>query len=98
MKTRQFTKTLGTVVAFGAIVLALSNLSHVKAESEESRSRIGLKVARVPLNMAGKDPELVGYGSYLVNVAANCNECHSASPLPYMALAVKRTLVRCLPS
>ncbi len=80
MKTRQFTKTLGTVVGFGAIVLALSNLSYVKAESEESRSRIGLKVAPVPLNMAGKDPELVGYGSYLVNVAASCNDCHSASP------------------
>jgi hypothetical protein len=73
-----FGRTLAAIVTFGAIILALSDLSRAKAESEESLARIGLKVSPVPLNMAGKDPALVGYGSYIVNVQANCNSCHSA--------------------
>jgi hypothetical protein len=40
----------------------------------------GFQVAPVPLNMVGKDPSLVGYGSYLVNAAGDCNGCHSAGP------------------
>ena len=27
--------------------------------------------------MTGKDPNLVGYGSYLVNASGDCNGCHS---------------------
>jgi hypothetical protein len=42
----------------------------------------GLKIAPVPLNMTGKDPNLVGYGSYLVNVANDCNFCHTAGGPP----------------
>src|ERR1700730_11141287 len=40
----------------------------------------GLAISPVPLNMTGKDPNLVGYGSYLVNAAGDCNGCHSAGP------------------
>jgi hypothetical protein len=40
----------------------------------------GFQIAPVPLNMQGKDPLLVGYGSYLANAAGDCNGCHSAGP------------------
>ena len=40
----------------------------------------GLAIAPVPLNMTGKDPNLVGYGSYLVNAVGDCNGCHSNGP------------------
>ena len=40
----------------------------------------GLQIAPVPLNMVGKDANLVGYGSYLVNAVGDCNGCHSAGP------------------
>lgn len=40
----------------------------------------GFQIAPVPLNMQGRDPYLVGYGSYLVNAVADCNGCHSAGP------------------
>ena len=40
----------------------------------------GMQIAPVPLNMQGKDPNLVGYGSYLVNASGDCNGCHSAGP------------------
>lgn len=37
----------------------------------------GQKVNPVPLNMQGKDPDLVYLGSYLVNVQLTCNDCHT---------------------
>jgi len=40
----------------------------------------GFQIAPVPLNMQGKDPNLVGYGSYLVNAVADCNGCHTPDP------------------
>lgn len=68
MKINQHVKTLGASAALVALVLALSNTSHVNAESENSLARIGLRVAPVPLDLNGKDPDLVGWGSYIVNV------------------------------
>lgn len=40
----------------------------------------GFQIAPVALNMVGKDPNLVGYGSYLVNAAGDCNGCHGSGP------------------
>jgi hypothetical protein len=71
--------------------LSLSYFTQVKAESEdsqskseESQSKTGLKIAPVPLNLQGKNVELVGYGSYLVNAVAGCNSCHSPSQTQYL--------------
>jgi hypothetical protein len=46
----------------------------------DSRIRQGFAIAPVPLNLAGKNRELVGLGSYLVNAVAACNDCHSSGP------------------
>jgi hypothetical protein len=40
----------------------------------------GFAIAPVPLNLVGKDPALVGLGSYIVNAQADCNGCHTLSP------------------
>jgi hypothetical protein len=37
----------------------------------------GYKTTPVPLNLDGRDPFLVGWGSYLVNVVGGCNDCHT---------------------
>ena len=34
----------------------------------------------MPLNLAGLDRDLVGLGSYLVNAAGGCNDCHTNPP------------------
>jgi hypothetical protein len=39
----------------------------------------GFMIAPVPLNLLGKDPSMVGYGSYLVNAVGGCNDCHTLS-------------------
>ena len=38
--------------------------------------RLGLNLSPVPLKLRGRDIELVGLGSYLINTAG-CGECHT---------------------
>lgn len=45
----------------------------------------GFQIAPVHLNLAGKDRNLVGLGSYLVNAVADCNGCHSPGEPSYAA-------------
>lgn len=88
-----FTMTRGRLVGGAAAFLAvalmglLSSPTRVKAtpgddrdDHDASKIRIGYDVAPVRLDLAGKDWALVGLGSYLVNVQAACNDCHSAGP------------------
>jgi len=49
-------------------------------DQDESKVRIGLSIAPVPLNFERKDRRLVGLGSYIVNAQADCNGCHSRGP------------------
>lgn len=72
-------KLAGAAGLLAALGLVLTP-SQAGSETEQSLARIGLKIAPVPLNLQGKNVELVGYGSYLVNAAGDCNGCHSAGP------------------
>jgi hypothetical protein len=82
--------SLATVRALrGASMVLLSAVlihpSVVMADDDDRNSdkalvRRGFEIAPVPLNLRGKDPGLVGFGSYLVNAVAGCNGCHSSGP------------------
>ena len=53
------------------------------SQDEKEMIRVGLSVASengIQLNMTGKDPDMVGLGSYLVNVVGDCDGCHSNGP------------------
>jgi hypothetical protein len=79
------TKVLGAVVTLVAIVLVGMSIKPPRAHADDdtdSRVRIGFKIAPVPLNLDGKDRELVGLGSYLVNAIGDCNGCHTAGGPP----------------
>lgn len=69
-------------VVLGTLLLGVALNKSVKADDgdQDSKVQIGFKVAPVPLNLKNKDPKLVGYGSYLVNVASDCNGCHTTDP------------------
>src|SRR5207302_11399437 len=83
MTVKQFVKVPGVVSAFVAILLAgmFVNSTRVRAQhnddddndSTESKIRIGFQIAPVQLNLAGKDRDLVGVGSYIVNAQSDCN-------------------------
>jgi len=86
MELRKFVTPAAAAVAFAAILLAamLNSPPRVKATGDDddngndSRIQRGLDIAPVHLNLDGKNRALVGLGSYIVNAAVPCNECHGA--------------------
>jgi len=46
-------------------------------KGNESLIKQGFTITPVNLNLAGKNRDLVGLGSYLVNAVAGCNDCHT---------------------
>ncbi len=58
-------------------VIALLASSAALAAPEDNRIRKGEAIAPVPLDLAGKDSDLVFLGSYIVNAQGGCNDCHT---------------------
>jgi hypothetical protein len=78
-------KRFAAVVAIGVFVFAGAVIGSQRLradddEGDDARVRQGFRIAPVPLNLHGKDRELVGLGSYIVNAQGDCNGCHSAGP------------------
>ena len=90
MKIQQLSKmTAGAVVILTAIVLAgmLNTPGRVQAQDDRDKDeaslvKIGFEIAPVPLNLEGKNHDLVGLGSFIVNAQADCNGCHTAGGPP----------------
>jgi hypothetical protein len=87
MKVRQLGKiTAGVLFALGLIFLVemLRTSPPVQAweDNEAQLIRIGFEIAPVPLNLDGKDRDLVGLGSFIVNAQADCNGCHTGGLAP----------------
>ncbi len=89
MTTRKFLKTmtagaaLAALVVFGVLIVQPAGRAasdHSASDDETQMIQIGIKVAPVFLNTVGKDPDLVGLGSYIVNVLSDCNGCHTKDP------------------
>jgi hypothetical protein len=66
----------------GMRILPSSGLAQSQRDEDELRIIKGFAIAPVPLNLTGKNLNLVGLGSYIVNAQGDCNGCHSAGPPP----------------
>jgi hypothetical protein len=53
-------------------------------DGDESKIQQGFAIAPVPLDLHGKNPALVGLGSYFVNAQSFCNGCHSTSVIEWV--------------
>lgn len=86
MPRTSFFKTAAAIAALTLMILVgvIANSKKVSARDDDDslRSKIqqGFEIAPVPLNLRGKNPALVGLGSYIVNAVGDCNGCHSAGP------------------
>jgi hypothetical protein len=90
----QIVGKIANVAAFSAVIIAGLTLTSYSGRAsdgdrdkdrdqrngEEEKIRIGFREAPVPLNLVHKNRDLVGLGSYLVNVTSDCNGCHSRGP------------------
>ncbi|HLO00499.1 MAG TPA: hypothetical protein VK208_18720 [Pyrinomonadaceae bacterium] len=86
---KQYVEKVLGVTAFVLVLAWAVSMSLVRGHAsdvddgqhgEESFVRLGLEISPVPLNLAGKNRDLVGLGSYIVNAHAACNDCHSPGP------------------
>ena len=91
MTLRRFLNTVGSYAALAVVVLAGMLVCSPRLRAEEGdhdrdrdrkdpRIERGLDIAPVPLNLKGKNRNLVGLGSYLVNASGDCNACHNPGP------------------
>jgi hypothetical protein len=91
----RFAKAASVLATFTAVVVAglLIGSSPGRADNsngnhngngndanEDAQIQIGLAIAPVTLNFIGKNHDLVGLGSYIVNAQADCNGCHTKDP------------------
>jgi hypothetical protein len=90
MKKQQLSRmAAGAVVGLTGILLAaMLNTPHgVEAQGNEKDDdapliHIGFAIAPVPLNLEGKNRDLVVLGSFIVNAQADCNGCHTGGLAP----------------
>lgn len=83
MSRKHWIQAAGAIALCAAGIIAGSIPSSPRAVAQtglDARVIIGLNAVPFQLNMAGKNPALVGLGSYYVNVVGDCDGCHSAGP------------------
>jgi hypothetical protein len=68
---------LGAFLLSFVFVAVVHVRAHDDDKDQDSRVRQGFNIAPVDLNLKGKNRELVGIGSYLVNAVGGCTDCHS---------------------
>ncbi len=72
--------TAGIIVFAGLQLVSMRVHADDESESDATLAAIGLRIAPSFINMQGKDPTLVGLGSFIVNGQADCNGCHGSDP------------------
>jgi|HubBroStandDraft_1064217.scaffolds.fasta_scaffold34878_3 hypothetical protein len=89
MTPRQRIKVLGATLSLAGtgLALMLTRSPAVQAHDdwdgdEGPLVKIGFEIAPVPLNLEGKNRDLVGLGSFIVNGPGECNGCHTAGGPP----------------
>ena len=89
MKLQQPIKVLGATLALAVAALAVMWARSPAAQAQDdwnddegSLIKIGFQIAPVPLNLVGKNRDLVGLGSFIVNAQGDCNGCHTAGGPP----------------
>jgi len=81
--TAEALSTLGAVaLATGFGIPSSVQAQESLSSAEQARIKIGFEIAPVPLNLEGKDANLVGLGSYWVNGVSDCNFCHTSGGPP----------------
>ena len=71
---------LGVLLLIAFAGASVARAADDASDREAALVRRGFEIAPVPLNLRGRNRELVGLGSYIVNAVGDCNGCHSPGP------------------
>lgn len=88
MKSHRVIRIATSVSTLGAIFFAAVSSTSPRVRLPDDKSNeaelveIGFKIAPVPLKLEGKDRNLVGLGSFIVNGIGDCNGCHTSGGPP----------------
>ena len=72
--------SVATTITLVGMKLSSKRVHADEPDSDANLVAIGLRIAPSFINMEGKDPNLVGLGSFIVNAQADCNGCHGSDP------------------
>jgi hypothetical protein len=72
--------TAGIITFSGMQLVSPSLQAQDDPASEQSQIIVGWRIAPPFINARGKNPALVGLGSFIVNAQADCNGCHGSDP------------------
>jgi hypothetical protein len=68
-----------TAAGLAVSILTLPSTGAAQGADEHSKIQTGyalIQQSGIPVNLKGKNPSLVGLGSFIVNAEADCNGCH----------------------
>jgi len=68
------------MIAFVSTQLGSRTVHADEQDSNKNLVAIGLRIAPTFLKTEGKDRDLVGLGSFIVNAQVDCNGCHGSDP------------------
>jgi hypothetical protein len=70
------------ILAVATVAFANGTSSRPNDDQDNGPSRVqrGFAIAPVVLDLRGKNRDLVGLGSYIVNAQGACNDCHTCPP------------------
>jgi hypothetical protein len=69
--------TFGTAFVTAFVLASVAVGRADDRDNGDSRIQRGFQISPVKLDLKGKNPALVGLGSYLVNAVGGCNDCHT---------------------
>lgn len=78
-------KAITAVCTATSLILIGMQLNSVKVhadqpDNDENLAQIGRNIMPDFINTQGKNPNVVGLGSFIVNAQADCNGCHGSDP------------------
>jgi hypothetical protein len=92
------TVACGFVLSLGVAVIGADEEGHDGDDQDNARIQAGFKYTQsqgIKLNLKHRNHALVGLGSYLVNAAGGCNDCHTFPPFtkdPYAFLGAPKQI------
>ncbi len=80
MRAKTWIPLLAVPVLLAVALSEVQGQPPAAPDSETQRIIRGFNISPVPLKLRGRNRQLLGLGSYIVNAQGGCNDCHTNPP------------------